>query len=361
MEDQARKIRSRGLFWLALTTMVAYLVYLLAPVITPFAIAALIAYVSDPLVDWLEDLHIRSWRLGRTLAVTLVFIMLTTLLVVSVLIMVPILIRQFRELVAYVPELVDWVTGQALPGLTAWLGLEQTDLDASAVTEWIKDYWRELTSAALDVAGTLGRGGKAMVTMAANLALIPVVGFYLMRDWDKIIQGAQNLLPRNVVANVSDLVSEIDETLSAFIRGQMMVMVALGLIYATGLSLVGLNMAFLIGLIAGLLSIVPYLGTAVGIAVAVAVALFQFGDVMHVLLVCIVFTVGQMSESMFLTPKLVGDRVGLHPVVVIFAVLAGGQLFGFLGVLLALPVTAALNVVVRHAQELYQSSWLYRD
>ncbi len=171
----------------------------------------------------------------------------------------------------------------------------------------------------------------------------------------------QKLLPRRIAVDVSGLAREIDEVLGAFLRGQFMVMLALGVIYAIGLWLVGLQAAFLIGMLAGLLSIVPYLGSFVGLAVAIGVALFQFGDWPHALLVLLVFAVGQSLEGMVLTPKLVGDRIGLHPVAVIFAVLAGGQLFGFLGILLALPVAAALNVVARHAHEIYQHSALYRD
>jgi predicted PurR-regulated permease PerM len=208
---------------------------------------------------------------------------------------------------------------------------------------------------------TLGRGGQAILGWVANLVLIPVVTFYLMRDWDLLIDGIHDLLPRNLVDRISTLASEIDDVLGAFMRGQLMVMTALGIIYSIGLGLVGLDIAFLIGMGAGLLSIIPYLGSIVGLAVAAGVALFQFHDVFHLLMVLIVFGGGQMAEGMFLTPRLVGDRIGLHPVVVIFAVLAGGQLFGFLGILLALPAAAALNVVVGHARESYRSSSLYQS
>jgi len=160
---------------------------------------------------------------------------------------------------------------------------------------------------------------------------------------------------------VSTLAREIEEVLGAFMRGQLMVMLALGVIYAAGLWLVGLDLAFIIGMIAGVLSIVPYLGTAVGVIAAVIAALFQFQDVFHTVMVLVVFAAGQSLEGMVLTPRLVGDRVGLHPVAVIFAVLAGGQLFGFLGILLALPVASALNVLVGHLHQRYTSSPLYTD
>jgi len=189
--------------------------------------------------------------------------------------------------------------------------------------------------------------------------LIPVVTFYLLRDWDKLVEGIRASIPRKIEPTVSALTREIDEVLGAFIRGQLMVMLALGLIYALGLWLVDLDLAFIIGMAAGLLSIVPYLGTFVGVVAAVIAAVFQFQDLLHTVLVLAVFSVGQSLESMVLTPKLVGDRIGLHPVAVIFAVLAGGQLFGFLGILLALPAASALNVLFLHLNAQYRQSDLY--
>ena len=346
---------------LALVAALAWLVYLLAPVITPFAAAAGLAYLSDPLVDRLEIFRIRRWVFGRTLAVVLVFLLLTALFVVTLLVIVPMLVEQFRQLVERFPSFLDWATGTALPWLAGRLGFDVTTLETTELTELLKAYWKEISGAAFNVLETLGRGGQAVISIIANLVLIPVVTFYLMRDWDRLVQGIEDLLPRSVVDEVGTLAKEIDEVLGAFLRGQFVVMLALGLIYAVGLRLVGIEMAFLIGMGAGLLSIVPYLGSAVGLAVAAGVALFQFGDVAHLVLVLLVFSFGQMLEGMVLTPRLVGDRIGLHPVAVIFAVLAGGQLFGFLGILLALPAAAALNVLVRHARHRYRDSALYNS
>lgn len=352
---------SRHWFILALVIAGGWLLYLLAPVITPFAVAAGLAYVSDPLVDRLERFQVRSWRMGRTLAVVLVFVLLTLLLALSLLVLIPVLIRQARELIGQMPVFFDWLTGTALPWLSAWLGVELATPDLDAVREVLKNYWREISTAAFGVMETLGKGGQAVLAIVANLVLIPVVAFYLMRDWDRLVQNTQDLLPRARVHTISNLAAEIDEVLGAFLRGQLLVMFALGVIYAVGLMLIGLQAGFLIGLVAGLLSIVPYLGTFVGLGLAVAVSLFQFGDILHLVLVLVVFGVGQSLEGMVLTPKLVGDRIGLHPVAVIFAVLAGGQLFGFVGILLALPVAAALNVLVRHAHDVYQRSAWYAE
>jgi predicted PurR-regulated permease PerM len=304
---------------------------------------------------------IRRWKLGRTLAVVLVFLIMTTVFVVLLLIIVPLLTEQVRLLVNRFPDYVEWLSGAAWPWIAGQLGLDASVLDTARIAEMMKAYWKELSSAAFTVIETLGRGGQAVLHWVTNLVLIPVVTFYLMRDWDLLIQGIHDLLPRKIVDDVSRLAQEIDEVLGAFVRGQLIVMLALGLIYTTGLWLIGIDLAFLIGMGAGLLSIVPYLGSIVGLAFAAGAALFQFHDLLHLLLVLAVFSGGQMAEGMLLTPKLVGDRIGLDPVAVIFAVLAGGQLFGFLGILLALPAAAALNVMVRHARERYHESSLFKQ
>jgi len=350
---------SRGWLVLAAAVVAGWLVYLLAPVITPFAAALAIAYFGDPLVDRLENKGVRAWRMGRTLAVVLVFLLMVVAFVAMLLVIVPLLADQVRVLVERFPAYLEWLTGTAWPWVAGQLGMDATVLDTGRITALLKAYWRELSQAAFALMETLGRGGQAVIHWVTNLVLIPVVTFYLMRDWDLLIRGVRDLVPRNMVDDVTRLAGEIDGVLSAFVRGQLIVMLALGVIYSLGLWLVGIDLAFLIGMGAGLLSIVPYLGSILGLAAAAIAALFQFHDIFHLLMVLLVFGGGQMAEGMLLTPRLVGDRIGLHPVAVIFAVLAGGQLFGFLGILLALPVAAALNVVVRHAHGRYRTSSLY--
>lgn len=356
-------MKSDSQAWFLLTALVVagWLIYLLAPVLTPFAVSAAIAYFGDPLVDRLERLRIKTWTLGRTLAVVLVFIAMTAVLVLLLLVVIPLLVDQVRQFAVRFPAYIDWISNTAVPWLAAQLGFDPSTIDTAQASSLIKSYWKEISGAALSVAETLGRGGQAVLTLITNLVLIPVVTFYLMRDWDLLIKGIHDLLPRNLVGKISQLATEIDEVLAAFVRGQLMVMLALGLIYSVGLWAVGIDMAFLIGMGAGLLSIVPYLGSVIGLLAAAVAALFQYHDLLHLLLVLAVFGGGQLAEGMLLTPRLVGDRIGLHPVVVIFAVLAGGQLFGFLGILIALPVAAALNVVVRHARDSYTSSALFKD
>ncbi len=352
---------SRNWLLLALLAGGGWLVYLLAPVITPFAISTLLAYLGDPLVDRLEKVSVRNWKIGRTLAVSVVFLLMFMLITIVLVIIIPLLVDQIKLLVERFPQWIEWFTGIALPWLADKLGFDLKEFDPGRITGMLKAYWREISTAAFGVIDVVSRGGKVVVVWMINLALIPVVTFYLLRDWDLFTQRIQEMLPRNMQSETIRVASEIDEVLGAFIRGQLMVMLALGVIYSIGLSLIGIEFAVLIGMGAGLLSIVPYLGSIIGVLVAVIAAYFQFHDGFHVIMTLVVFTTGQMVESMFLTPNLVGDRIGLHPVVVIFAVLAGGQLFGFLGILLALPAAAALNVVVRHAHEKYRQSDLYNS
>ena len=350
---------SRPWFLLAIGALAGWLVYRLAPVITPFAIAAGLAYMGDPLVDRLQRMRLFRWPVGRTTAVVMVFLLMIAVFVLGLLIFLPLLRDQVVHLVERAPAILEWLADTVVPWVQDKLGLASLELDMQSFAEAARQYWREAGSAALGLLGSVSRGGGAVVNWLMNLLLIPVVTFYLLRDWDHLVAGVRNLLPRQSEPTISALCAEIDDVLGAFIRGQLMVMVALGLMYAVGLWLVGLDLAFIIGSVAGLLSIVPYLGTFVGVVAALVAALFQFQDALHPLLVLLVFAAGQSMEGMVLTPKLVGDRIGLHPVVVIFAVLAGGQLFGFLGILLALPAAASLNVLVRHVNDRYRKSEVY--
>jgi predicted PurR-regulated permease PerM len=349
--------------WLLLAVLAggSWLVYLLAPVITPFAISAVLAYFGDPLVDRLEKVSIWRWKFGRTVAVSIVFVLMLSLLTIILLIVVPLLVEQIRLLIHLFPQWIEWFSGTALPWLASKAGFELIDFDPGQFSEMLKEYWKEISSAAFKIMDFISRGGMAVAALLTNLILIPVVTFYLLRDWDLMIRGIHDLLPRNMEAEISRMASDVDDVMGAFFRGQLMVMLALGLIYTIGLSLVGIDLAVLIGMGAGVLSIVPYLGSIVGVLVAAGAAIFQFQDVFHLVMVLLVFGVGQSAEGMYLTPKLVGDQIGLHPVTVIFAVLAGGQLFGFLGILLALPVAAALNVLVRHMHQKYRQSELYNS
>ena len=341
--------------WLILGAVTLGLLYLLAPVLTPFVVAALLAYMGDPLADRLE-----TWRLNRTLAVVVVFIVLSLVALLLLAVLLPMVEKQIGLLVAKLPAYLARLRELLLPLLN-----QVTDHQGGQLLDWdalSKDLGGYLKGAG-NVAGklftTLSKSGLVVAGWLANLVLIPVVAFYLLRDWDRLIRCLRELLPRNMEQVITNLARESDEVLGAFFRGQLLVMLALGTIYTLGLWIVGLDLALLVGLIAGLVSFVPYLGFIIGILLAGVLALIQFHDSAHLLGVVGVFAVGQALEGMLLTPLLVGERIGLHPVAVIFAVLAGGQLFGFFGVLLALPVAAVIAVILRHMRHRYVSSELY--
>jgi predicted PurR-regulated permease PerM len=344
--------------WFVLFAIAAagLLIYALSPVLTPFAVAAILAYMGDPLVDRLE-----AWRLPRTLAVVIVFLVLTGIAALAVLVIVPLLEKQVLVFAQKLPGYIDWLQHKALPWVSARLGIEEMTLDVASIKQSLKGHWRQAGGLATHVLGSITSSGMVLMGWLANVILIPVVAFYLLRDWDRMIARIRVMLPRGIEPTVSELARSSDEVLGAFLRGQLLVMLGLAIIYSFGLWLVGLDLALLIGALSGLVSFVPYLGFIVGFLTAGVAAAIQYQDVTHVLYVAAVFVVAQGIEGTVLTPLLVGDRIGLHPVTVIFAVMAGGQLFGFLGVLLALPVAAVIAVLVRYAYAQYTDSSVYAD
>ena len=329
--------------------------WLLGPVLAPFAAGALLAYLGDPLADRLE-----AHRVPRTVAVVLVFTAIFLLLTLSVLLILPLLERQIAALAEKLPEYLRWAQEHVLPLLRDALGLDES-LDLQAVGTALKEHWEQAGGFLAGLVGSVTRSSGVVVGWIANALLIPVVTFYLLRDWDILVDRIRHLLPRRVEPVVSGLAAEADEVLGAFLRGQLLVMLGQGLIYSVGLWLVGLDFALLIGMFAGLVSFVPYLGAIVGVLAAGLAAYLQFQELWQLLPVLLVFGVGQAVEGMLLTPLLVGDRIGLHPVAVIFAVLAGGQLFGFFGVLVALPVAAVIMVLLRHTRDEYLRSAFYGE
>lgn len=342
--------------WLVLVAVLALglLLYLLAPVLTPFLIGALLAYLGDPVVDRLEAV-----RVPRTLAVVIVFLLMVLLGTALVLVLLPMLERQVLRLLQMVPGVIDWFQHAVMPHLRTLPGLQDQTFDAAALKKAIAGHWQQLGGAVGTVIAKVTRSGQVLLGWAVSALLIPVVTFYLLRDWDILVARVRYLLPRRLEPTIVALISECDSVLAQFLRGQLLVMLALGIIYTVGLWIAGLDLALLIGMLAGLVSFVPYLGFIVGVAAAGAAAFAQFQDVLHLLYILAVFAVGQAMEGMVLSPWLVGERIGLHPVAVIFAVLAGGQLFGFFGVLLALPAAAVIVVLLRHFRERYLQSNLY--
>jgi predicted PurR-regulated permease PerM len=340
----------------AITAVIVYLIWLLAPVLMPFAVAGMLAYLGDPLADRLERLG-----LNRMWAATIVFVVLLVAVCGVLLLLIPLIARQVENLIENLPRYGEWAQNVAWPWLQARLHLDPHTFDSDRLLTAIKEHIGSIGGVATAVLGKVSRSGLGIAMWLTNLVLIPVVAFYLLRDWDRLVATIDRTLPRSIQPTIAHLARESDKILGAFVRGQLLVMLALGVFYGAGLGLVGLSVGLLIGMVAGLLSFVPYLGFIIGFVAAIIAALVQYGDWTHVLLVCGVFVVGQLLEGYVLVPKLVGDKIGLHPVAVIFAVLAGGYLFGFLGVLLALPAASVIMVLLRYLLERYRLSELYNE
>ncbi len=346
-------IESNKGIWLAVFVIVSVLIYLLAPILMPFISAAILAYIADPLVDKLEK------KISRTFSVGIVFFVLSIIAVLLLLIILPLVEKQFIVLAEKLPLYIDRAQNYLLPIFKERFGLEFGVFDFNVLKQSLSEYWKTAGGIAANVVGSISRSGLVLVGWIANFLLMLVVTFYLLRDWDSLMGKLHALIPRENEKLVVSLAKESDEVLGAFFRGQILVMLTLSFVYTVGLMLVGVDTALLIGILSGMVSFVPYLGFIIGIVVASIAALMQFQELMPLFYVAIVFLTGQMLEGMLLTPLLVGDKIGLHPVAVIFAVLAGGQLFGFVGVLLALPVAAVIAVVLRHMLERYTKSKFY--
>ncbi|HZX81784.1 MAG TPA: AI-2E family transporter [Lysobacter sp.] len=353
LEDIARFLRR--VQWAAVVLAALWLLGLLAPVLTPFVIAALLGWLGDPIVDRIE-----AAGRSRSTAVAIVFSVMTLVFVAVLLLLLPMVQRQVVTLIQSLPGYAAWVNDTLLPWVESRTRIDVDHyLDMGYLVTVVREHWESAGGVARTVLGYVTRSGSMLIGLAVNAVLVPVLAFFFLRDWDALVERIASLVPPRHLPTVSRLAHESDAVLGGFLRGQFMVMVILGIGYAIGLQIVGLDLGILIGLIAGLLTFVPYVGPASLLVLGGIAALVQFGDWQHLAGVLVVFGVGQVIESYWLTPKLVGDRIGLHPMAVIFAVLAGGQLFGFLGMLLALPVAAVSNVLLRYAQERYRASRLY--
>ena len=341
---------TRILLPISIIVALGTMVYLLAPMLTPFVFGALLAYLGDPLIDRLE-----TYRLSRTLAVTCVFLILIIVIVLTLFLLLPMLSDQINGLVQRLPIFIDRLDQRAT-AFAAQFGVTIESLNFKAIA---KDYLPQAGGATKSVLKAISQSGGALIGGVVIMMLTPIITFYLLRDWDHLVAKIHDLIPHNIRGTVTRLAKQSDSMLSAFLRGQILVMTALGSIYALGLSLIGLQFALLIGFIAGLLSFIPYLGTLIGVVLAAILYVAEYQEWIGLWKVAVVFLVGQSLEGYLLTPWLVGDKIGLHPVAVIFAVLAGGQLFGFVGVLLALPVSSVLVVLIREALSRYKDSELY--
>ncbi len=343
--------------WAGIALGASMLVWLLGPVLTPFVVAAVLAYALTPLVDKLDGLL--GGKVPRVLAVVLVEVVFVLVLLAVALLIVPILAKEIPLLREQLPVLVDKLNAWASP-LLANLGIKFT-LDAATVKAFaIKYFNANAEDTFSSIVSSLKLGGSVALVIVGNLVLIPVALFYLLMDWKNLVLKAKALVPRRLQARFESFTGESDEVLGQYLRGQLLVMVILAAYYSIGLALFGLDLALPIGVFTGLAMFVPYVGFGIGLILAVLAGLLQFASYKALVMVALVYGSGQIIESLFLTPRLVGERIGLHPLAVIFMLLAFGQLFGFVGVFIALPASAVLLVAIRRVRAGYLASALFK-
>lgn len=352
--------RKQSLLWLILGLLLLGLLVLLGPMLTPFVTAAILAYALNPGVDWLARRRIGPFLLPRLLAVLIVILLLVLAVLALFVVVVPVLVKEIPLLQQQIPNFLDKLNATVAPRL------EEYGIHVRLDVVGIKKLLTQQLAASGDeiwasVLASARIGGTALMTWAVNLLFIPMVLFYLLQDWHAFMGRLRTMIPRRWAGKISIMTQEVDDLLAQYLRGQLLVMLILATYYSVGLAIAGFDVALPVGILTGLLVFIPYVGFGMGLVLALIAAVLQFSGVYGLIAVAIIYGIGQVLESFFLTPQLVGERIGLHPLMVIFALLAFGQLFGFVGVLLALPASAIISVVVRHLRRHYLSSSFYNS
>lgn len=351
-----KRANRNWMFWLTMLAIFCLLFYVLRSVLLPFVAGIIIGYLLDPFTTKLQKAGVKNRALATVLVMLLVFIILTPALAL----LIGVIDEQVGRFLSAVPEYAANFAKRIEPFFIE-LQDKFPGLQADKVREYIRGNLANSMKLAGSVMQKLVSGGFALVNLLSLLLITPVVAFYMLRDWHSFLGNVDELLPEKYKDTIRNLAKQIDRILAGFIRGQLSVCVLLGTFYASGLYLVGLELGVLVGFIAGLISFIPYVGSISGFVVSMGIALAQFDSWGSIAQVVAVFMVGQFIEGNFLTPKLVGDNVGLHPVWVMFALLAGGVLLGFLGLMIAVPVAAIIGVLIRYAIEQYKESSLYLE
>ena len=353
---QFTSTQKRASAWCLIAAVVFLALWFLGPVLTPFVVAAVLAYALTPLVNKLD--HFGRGRLPRVLAVVLVELLFLFALIGLLLLVVPIVAKELPMMRQQLPLLADRLN----TGLSPWLaqfGI-QVALDVGSIKAFALKYLNANYEEALgSVMSSLKLGGSVALAVVGNAVLIPVALFYLLMDWDKFVARMLELVPPSMRSSVDGFTDEADSVLGQYLRGQLLVMLIMAVFYAVGLLLFGLDLALPIGVFTGLAMFIPYVGFGIGLLLTILAGMLQFAALKVLIMVGVVYGIGQLLESLYLTPRLVGERIGLHPLVVIFALLAFGQLLGFVGVLIALPASAVLLVGIRRIKARYLASRLY--
>jgi predicted PurR-regulated permease PerM len=355
---QPSSTQKRAAAWMLIAVLAGLALWLLGPVITPFAVASVLAYALTPLVDRLDALG--SGYMPRVLAVILVELLFILVVAGILLMTVPILAKEIPLMREQLPQLVDKLDSVLAPWLAQYgihVALDVVSLKAQVVKYLNANYEEAFYS----LLASLKLGGSMALTVVFNVVLIPVALFYLLVDWDRFVAKALELVPPRARPKVDSFTHEADQVLGQYLRGQLLVMLIMAIFYSTGLALFGLDLALPIGFFTGLAMFIPYLGFGVGLVLATLAGALQFASAKALVMVAVVYGTGQLIEGFYITPRFVGERIGLHPLAVIFALLAFGQLFGFVGVLVALPASAVLLVAMRRLRMGYLASKLYQS
>lgn len=345
--------RLQAALWIAVAVVCVWLLSVLGPILTPFLLAAILAYVLNPLVDRLQRLGV-----PRMAGVVIVLLGMCGALAALALVLLPLLVQEANLLIKRIPDAVALANERLLPWLQQKFGI-QIQLDPASFRQLLGENMDTVQIVLQKVYQSAKVGGSALIGLVVMLVLVPVVMFYLLLDWTDLLGRIGQLIPRRWEGKVADLAQRVDAVLSEYLRGQVLVMLILAVYYSLALWIAGLPSALSVGVLTGLLIFIPYLGYATGLILALLVATLQFQGLTPIVEVLVIFGIGQAVESFLLTPFLVGQRIGLHPLAVIFALMAFGQMFGFFGILLALPASAALLVGLRELMARYVASSLY--
>ncbi|MDA9008397.1 AI-2E family transporter [Alphaproteobacteria bacterium] len=370
-------LKKPGIFWLLVIVAVLLLLYSVRSIMTPFVLGIVIAYFLDPLADRLETKMSRSW------AVTIIAVVFSFVFTMIMVLVIPALVKQIIALVSSLPAVLanaetffynalNWL-GNKLPfielpvsaipepgqSLASYFESEQGGAVLKEIQNFVTSYFGDIASGVKAVVSRIWSGSMAVIGLISLILVTPVVTIYFLYEWNRMVADIDRWLPRSRINVIRKLANDVDQTLAAFIRGQMLVCLFLAIFYAIALLLIGLNYWLIVGIIIGALSFIPYVGAIIGFSIAMVLALFQFDSFGPIIAVLVVFFAGQFLEGQFITPRLVGNRVGLHPLWVIFALLAGGVLFGFIGVLTAIPTAAVIGVFVRFGFQRYMGSGYY--
>lgn len=352
----AREVNKNNhwIFWVFVAVIFCAFVYITKSVIMPFVVGILVGYLFNPLV-----VRLTKRKVNRTLATTIIMTIILLAVVPAILLLLGVINSQILRFIDNLPSLTSSFITKAEPILSR-LSEEFPEFSTSRIKEYLHNNTSKTIKLVGAISGKLIRGSFAFINIISLIVIAPVVAFYMLRDWELFIKKIDGLLPIKHKEELRTLGHQVDRAIAGFIRGQFSVCVILGTIYSIGLYIIGLHLGVAVGFMAGIISFIPYVGTITGFVTAMIIAFMQYDTFGPILQVIIVFGIGQVLESYYLTPKLVGDSVGLHPVWIMFAILAGGVILGFLGILIAVPVAAIIAVLIRYSIEKYKKSGFYQ-